>query len=410
MDKLTKLALQFATVMAVLLLFASAAQSQPGFRLTSDKGFVKVPFDFYWNGILVQTRINNSEPVWLAFDTGAAVNVINEDLVKRLGLTARGTADLTGGGGMARGAIVENATLGLAGVEASKQTIAVIPLGLMAAYTGRDVQGLIGTPFILNFVVEIDYVHRTLTFYDRKTYNLANEPDAIELVEHGGVPYIKVEMTLTSGNTVTDLFEIDTGSNAILSINRPFAEAHKLMSVITKEQMAEGVGGAGIGGDMKAIDARIQSLRIGKYTLNRPVIHISQDTAGVGVSADAGFIGGEIFRRFTLVLDYQSHKVLLKPNAGFREPFEVDMSGLELMTKPGDFHVIQIKKIRAGFPAAAAGLREGDIITAINGRPASQFNLSQLVKMFMREGRQYALTIRRGDQTMRVKLKMKRAV
>src|ERR1700750_2873637 len=45
-----------------------ARQAHPGFRLSSDKGYVKVPCDLYWDGILLQARINNSRPIWLALD------------------------------------------------------------------------------------------------------------------------------------------------------------------------------------------------------------------------------------------------------------------------------------------------------------------------------------------------------
>jgi C-terminal processing protease CtpA/Prc len=117
-----------------------------------------------------------------------------------------------------------------------------------------------------------------------------------------------------------------------------------------------------------------------------------------------------MLRRFTVTLDYQSKRILLKPNAQFIEPYETDMSGLELVTKTDDFRVIQIKRVRAHFPADEAGLREGDKIISINGHPATEFDLDKLIRMFKQAGKAYLLTIRRGDEVMRVKLKMKRMV
>lgn len=387
-----------------------ARQNQPSFRIASDKGEMKVPFSFYWNSILVQARINNSQPIWLIFDSGASVNVINQRTIERLGLMTRGSAVLNAGGGTVGGAFVEDATIGLAGVEAFNQMIAAAPLDALAAYFGRDIQGLIGNNFIKNFVVEIDYANQVLVFHDPKTYSLANERDAMTLENRGGNPFMKVQLSLNGGDVITDSFEIDTGSNGIFSINRPFADTHQLMKRLPKARMAEGIGGAGLGGDMKSIDARIHSIRLGPYTINNPVVSISQDSEGFGASTEAGFMGTDLLRRFTVTLDYQSQRMLLKPNAHFNEPFEVDMSGLEMMTEADSFKVIKIKRVRATFPAAEAGLHEGDEIVAIDGHPATEFGLGRLADMFKREGKEYQLTVRRGDKVMEVKLKMRRAV
>lgn len=387
---------------------SAAQQNQPGFRLASDKGSVKVPFDLYWDGILIQARINNSEPIWLALDTGANLNIINKRVFDRLALNAKGAVNLTGGGGTAKGEFAENATISLPGVSAYKQPIASAPLDAMSL-EGHEVEGLIGTPFLMNFVVEIDYEHKMLTFHDPKVYNLASAPEAIVMEDRNGWPYVEAELSINGHDKLTENFMLDTGSNRIFHINRPFAEAHKILATPPKSQTAEGVG-EGIGGQVKFIEARIHSIRIGKYTVSRPVVSISQDTEGFGASAAAGVVGGEMLRRFTLILDYSTSRMLLRPNAHFNEPYEVDMSGLELVTQPNDFKTIMIKSVLADYPAAKAGLREGDEIVTLNGRPASAFNLDMLTKLFKKDGKVYLLTIRRDGKLIKARLKTKRAV
>lgn len=371
---------------------------------------MKVPFDLYANNILVQCRINDSRPVWLIFDTGASVNVLDERLVRELGLSAKGTASLNGGGGTAAGSFVEGATVSLLSVEAYGQLIAAVPLDAMPALFGRDVRGIIGNNFISHFVVEIDYDGKTITFHEPGAYNLSAEGDAIEVENRGDIPFVEVDFSMSGRDTVTGWLEIDTGSNRIFDINRSFAEAHKLLSSLSKNRMAEGVGGAGVGGDTKYVEARISSLRLGRHTIRRPVVSISQDNAGFGTSDAAGAIGSDLLRRFTVALDYRSLRMLLKPNAHFTQPYEVDMSGLELTTRPDDFKVIQIKFVRAGFPAARAGLRAGDTIVAIDGRPAARYDLDMLGGMFKRAGTEYVLTVKRGGMIRRVKLILRRVV
>lgn len=155
---------------------------------------------------------------------------------------------------------------------------------------------------------------------------------------------------------------------------------------------------AGVGGDTKYVEARISRLKLGRHIITRPVASLSQDAEGLGAGDDAGTIGSDLLRRFTVVLDYRSRRMLLKSNAHFKEPYKVDMSGLELVTRPDDFKVIQIKFVRAGFPAAETGLCADDIIVSIDGRSSSEFDLDRLVRMFKRAGKEYVLTVRRGDR------------
>jgi hypothetical protein len=370
-----------------------------------------VPFDLFENNILIQFRINNSQPAWFILDTGANINLVNERLFQSLGLGAERSVNLTGGGGGAvSGSFNEGVTVSLPGVEAYNQATASAPLGPLPSYFGRDVEGIIGTPFIKNFVVEIDYARGVLTFYDPKVYNLSRERNAVELENRNGYPFMKVALSVTGRNTVTDYFMIDSGSIRVLQVNKPFADAHRILEALPKANIAEGLGGAGVAGSTKFVDARVSSLRLGRYVIRRPVVSISQDAEGFGASGDAGVIGGELLRRFTVTLDYQSKRMLMKPNAHFKELYEADMSGLELVTKADDFKVIRINRVRPHFPADEAGLREGDTLVAVDGRPATEFDLDKLTRMFRRAGRVYLLTVERGGQVINARMKMRRVL
>jgi C-terminal processing protease CtpA/Prc len=100
----------------------------------------------------------------------------------------------------------------------------------------------------------------------------------------------------------------------------------------------------------------------------------------------------------------------MKPNAQFAEPYEADMSGLELVTEADDFKAIRIERVRPHFPADEAGLREGDKLVSVNGRPAAEFDLDKLARMFRRAGKVYLLTVERGGQVISARLKMRRAL
>lgn len=385
-------------------------QKSPPPRASSDNSAIKTPFDLYGNNILIQISINNSQPIWCVFDSGANVNVINERTAKKLGLAIKGSSTLDANGGTANGSFVENTTIAISNAKATHQTIFAVPLDALAEYSGRDVQGIIGNNFIQNFVVEIDYANRTLIFHDPQAFNLADDPDALELENRDGNPFIKAQISLDGKTVITDSFEIDTGSNGIFSIYRPFAEKHRVLQKIPKTDTAEGIGGAGVGGETKYLDARIRSITLGKYSIKQPIISISQGAESSGIIFETGFIGTDLLRRFTVILDYGSKRMRLIPNADFNEPFEADMSGLELVTKANNFKIVKIKKVRATFPAAKAGLREGDEVLAVDGRPAAVYGLDKLSKMFKQEGKKYKLLVKRDGKLINVKLKMKRII
>ena len=55
-------------------------------------------------------------------------------------------------------------------------------------------------------------------------------------------------------------------------------------------------------------------------------------------------------------------------------------------------------------PATKAGMRVGDVLTSINGKPASGMTLETVRGMFRRPGRSYRLTVKRNAMIRRIKL------
>jgi C-terminal processing protease CtpA/Prc len=69
-----------------------------------------------------------------------------------------------------------------------------------------------------------------------------------------------------------------------------------------------------------------------------------------------------------------------------------------------------VQQIIAGSPASAAGLHEGDIISAVEGQPAANLTLEQVRQLFKHKGRSYRLHIERARQTLQTKIKLKRLI
>ena len=74
-------------------------------------------------------------------------------------------------------------------------------------------------------------------------------------------------------------------------------------------------------------------------------------------------VGGGVWKRFTMTLDYHGRTMTLTPNGDFSVRDEWDRSGLYLINKGG----ITVIDVRPGTPAATAGLKKGDVIVSLSG-------------------------------------------
>ncbi len=84
------------------------------------------------------------------------------------------------------------------------------------------------------------------------------------------------------------------------------------------------------------------------------------------------------------------------------------MSGILLEGK--DFKIIKVRRIIEHSPATAAGLREGDAISAVDGKPISTLTLEQVRRMFKQKGRSYRIIINRDGQNIQTKIKLRRLI
>jgi C-terminal processing protease CtpA/Prc len=84
------------------------------------------------------------------------------------------------------------------------------------------------------------------------------------------------------------------------------------------------------------------------------------------------------------------------------------MSGLGLRAEGEGFRIVKIHRVIPGSAADSAGLREGDEIRAIDGRPAAEMTLDGIYRLLRQEGRSLLFATVRAGQRRTVKLILRR--
>ncbi|MCA1641539.1 MAG: aspartyl protease family protein [Acidobacteria bacterium] len=381
----------------------------PAARFASGRSPLRVPFDLSNDLVLIRGRVNASAPLWFIFDTGASVTVIDAKAARRLRLKTRGSVTGTGAAGEATAARLDAASISFGGAVVDNLTLYALPLESFAASFGRPVGGVVGNDVIGRFVVEIDYAKRVVNFHDPASYHYRGAGSVVPVtIEDDGLPFARGEVEIEGRAPLACKFEIDTGSTGAVLFNTPFVREHDLLSSVSR---SKGINIGGVGGTGSAVLGRVGAVRLGGFTLREPVARFSQATKGDYASDkyDA-LMGGEVFRRFKLVVDLSRRRLIFEPNAALADPFEADMSGIELVADGARFSTYLIDDVDKGSPADEAGVRGGDILTAIDSRPARSLTLEEIRAMFRRDGQEYLLTLRRGGRIVRARVKLRRMV
>ncbi len=364
------------------------------------------------NYVFIKARVNGSAPLTFLVDSGGGSGlVLYFKAAQALGLNPQGQGK---GGGAGEGTFdttsVKGLSLNLGGVEMNNQTFIVFPPERTPTAFDRVEDGVIGYKLFSRYVVEVDYQSRVVNLYEPKAYQYTGPGESVPLRILSNLPFARVKIQIEGRQPLDGEFIVDMGAGRFTVIlNTPLVESHNLLAA--PQKTIKEPGAKGVGGDVKLLVGRLPRLQLGSFTLTDPVVHFAQDRKGAFASSEfSGVIGGELLRRFKVVFDYAHKRMILEPNAGLAEPFEYDMSGVRLSFEGTDFKTLRVSRVVENSPATEVGVREGDVVSAINGSPAAEFSLSQINKLFRQEGKECSLEIIRGVEHMELKLKLRRLI
>ncbi|HEY3949771.1 aspartyl protease family protein [Phenylobacterium sp.] len=384
-----------------LSVYARPTAPPKGAAIVGGAASVTVPFRLLNNHIYLQARVDGKGPYTFILDTGGHT-LLSHKVVTEAGLKPVGESVESGAGeGHSTIGYVHFDEIAIGAVRLTNQMGFATEI-YDKSIEGIPVDGMVGFELVRRMVTTIDYGKHTITFTDPAKFKPTPALGAATpFVFYDHLPYVPGEVA-----GIPTHFDIDTGSRSQIDFTSPFVKANDLKAKFSKG--ASAVVGWGVGGPARSYMVRLGSLKLGPMAVTGVAAGLAEAKGGSMADPNVGGnVGGGLLKQFVVTFDYAHQVMYLKritptpPDVG-----TFDRSGLWINAKDGGFSVTDVAKDSAG---AAAGLAVGDVITAIDGRPAIAGQLADARRMLRDEpaGTKVALSVRRGGETRPVTLTLK---
>ncbi|MEQ8418231.1 MAG: aspartyl protease family protein [Imperialibacter sp.] len=408
----------FSRILCVclLLLLSSQARAQfLGFRMSTGAKVIEFPFERYNNLIIIPVTINGRITVKFILDSGVQNCILTEPLVASLlNLTYDRTITFTAPGqaDSILAHVAKNVQLKLPGIEGQGISMLVLDQDYLnlSNQLGTEVFGIIGYELFSRFIIEVNYDKKVVKFYEPNFFNPKKYYEKVPLIVRGTKPYMAAEITQKNGTKMNVALMVDSGASHAILLDQSTSSLIHL-----PEKNLEASLGKGLGGDIEGVVARVDKVKIGKYSFDQVIASYPNEGSYGLVPEEAerrnGTVGGEILSRFNHIYDYFSQTLYLSKSVEYQKKFEYDMSGLEVVAHGTELNRIRVVNVRENSPAKRAGVMEGDIIKTVNGLTITNTSLNFLTTLMrLKKGKKVTLRLLRNAEEVKVTFRLERMI
>ena len=312
-----------------------------------------IPFDLFRGSRIFFTGAVNGQQTAMMLDSGAGMTVLDDDYAAKLGLPEGEKIEVEGASGSVPGRQLRGLTLTVGGLTLTDLSVMVIDLDPVARAIGRPIPVVLGRDAMKAGLVTIDFPGRRIGFASRNGFEPAAGSTRIELGEDthlrsvpvsvGGAP---IQATLDIGNPGT-----------LLLANSYWKGKPEFASLRYAETQTGGVGGVKTARKVVLPEVTFAGQRL----TDVPAILNMDPTA---LPTEGGNLGIEMLKPFVVTIDDTGGTMYLTAT-GRTHDFRRERAGVHTELA-GDR--LKVKYVSPDGPAAAAGLKAGDEIVAIDGK------------------------------------------
>lgn len=387
----------FACISALLFLQSIAAQEE---FVVPSRFITKFPFVQLTGGIiLLQGRFDKfKDTLNFILDTGSGGISLDSTTADYFGVKAEPSSrTIRGIAGVRNVSFLNNKKLHLPGLTIDSLNFHVSNYDILTAVYGERIDGIIGYSVFSRYIVRVNYDSTQVEFWTKGTFKY---PRGGHLLRPAITALPVQAARLKDNKAVETRFLIDMGAGLNVLFSRDFIKDSNVLrsnrKLYTKE--AEGLGGKV---DMQL--TVLKEFRLGPYKFRNIPVNIFDDEFNVTSYPQlGGLIGNDLLRRFNVVINYEQKEFHLLPNSHFYDPFDYAYSGIELYLINGRIIIGDVAK---DSPAENAGVREGDVVVAINKNFIQNISLYKATLQSANEG--VNLILLRDGQLQEFKFKVK---
>ena len=393
----------------ILTIHAPSMGSDGGFRFESNQSRVSLPIIVRNNLAVVPLYINDNGPFHFILDTGVKTTILTEPLIAHLlDLNIKSEIMIYGLGGegfvpaaLATGVKIEM----MRGIKGYNKNLLVIPEDILSfsEVFGFPVYGIIGHDFFRHFPVEINYNMETMRVYKESTYRTRRRTTTVPIRLVDGKPYVQATIIGELGDTLTTNLLLDLGASHPIYLNRRYQHL--------SDQTIKGFLGKGISGNLVGRKGRAEKVLIGDVEVHNPIVAYPDAEFLTFYDQEIsweGIIGGAILKRFTITVDYQEEKLLMRRNRFLRQPFNTNLSGMEVIATGRRMRSYTIHYVRPGSVSYEAGIMPGDEIIALNSHRNQNLTMEIILdELSARIGHPIRLVVRRNGEILRKNFRLR---
>ncbi|MEQ8217515.1 MAG: PDZ domain-containing protein [Arenibacter sp.] len=438
----------FIRHMAFLICCCPVLLISQNFELPAGEKFQKVKFELVNNLIIIPIEVNGAELSFI-LDSGVnkpilfnlsdkdsiQINNVSEIVIKGLGE------------GEPIDALSSDTNIFKIGKAFNKDQLLYVVMDKelnLSPRLGLPVHGIIGYDLFRDFVVEINYSSKYLKLHDPDLYisKKSSKVRTIPLRIVQNKAYVKGHVFIEDKRGIPVELLIDSGSSDAVWL---FEDLEKGLGVPKKNYLD--FLGQGLSGSIYGKRTKIDGINLGGFQLRDaktafPDLQYFNSITSFGNRN--GSLGGEVLKRFTLVFNYGNRTLSLRKNALFNRPFDFNLSGIDIqhngmryisesladaggvvladsgksfgdvqilfenMTRLSMVPEIIVSGIRAGSPGHKAGLQEGDVILAVNGKKVHHYKLQQILHMLNeKDGKRVKVLVERYQKDILISYVLK---